>query len=97
LRQDDAALAVESELLGIGEDRGQAFVVLGELVERVEPGAHLFDAVDAAGLDRRGLERAEGDDAGEALAGEGGAKARGDGNAPLAVDLVHKRGQEQRH
>src|SRR6185437_9172462 len=89
LRQDDTPLAIEGELLAVGEDRGrQALAFLGKLVESVEPRAHLLDTVDAAALDRRGLERAEGDDAGEALAGEGGAKARGNGHPPLAVHLV---------
>src|SRR5258708_1298592 len=97
LWQDDAALAVEGELLRIGEDRGQRVTVLGELVERIDAGAHLFHAVDAAAFERRQLERAEGDDPGKALSRQRGAEGRGDGHAALLVDLVDECGQEQRH
>src|SRR5690348_18211155 len=70
LRQDDAALAVEGERLGVREQRGKRVAVLGEFRQRVDAVAQILHAVDAAGLERGQLEGAEGYDSIVTLAGE---------------------------
>ena len=88
--EHDAPFVVERELHAAPEGRRREHAMAWrEGVEIVDPGAQALEPVDPTRLDRTNLvEGGVGDDAVEALAGEGGSETGGNRYPPLFVDLV---------
>ena len=97
-RQHHPPFAVEGQLLRVGEDRRDGVAFVGEFGQAVDALAQQF----AGGRCRcprapRNLTAGKTTMPAKLCPASACAKARRDGDAALAVDLVEERGKEQRH
>jgi hypothetical protein len=97
-RQQNAALAVERQLLGVAEQRGRQVVMgVGEQFDVAHFGKQFRHPVQPCALDRGILEGRERDDAVERVAGQRRPERRRHRDAALAVHLVGEGVDEQSH